>query len=80
MNRRQTFGAPMDDLTARLLLRIYAAAYNECHGAVDVDRFGAAFRKDIDQLIAEFGQAAVNAALDKLPDGTWPSVAMHWPP
>jgi hypothetical protein len=35
------------------------------------------FRKDMRRLIAEFGQAAVDAALDEIPDGSWPSTSLH---
>jgi hypothetical protein len=35
------------------------------------------FRKDMRRLIAEFGEAAVNAVLDDMPDEAWPSVSVH---
>ena len=31
----------------------------------------------MDQVIAEYGPAAVDAAVDKIPKEAWPSVAIH---
>ena len=65
----------MDDLTPRLaaLLRRYAAAFDQPPD----DQLGERFRKDMELLIAEYGPQAVNAALNKLPDGALPSIALH---
>jgi hypothetical protein len=35
------------------------------------------FRKSMRVLIAEFGHAAVDAALDEMPDEAWPSILFH---
>jgi len=35
------------------------------------------FREDMRRLIAKFGQAAVDAALDGMPKEPWPSVSLH---
>jgi hypothetical protein len=69
----------MSDLTVRLeaLFRRYAANYDPHRSAATLSRMVAQFRKDFRLLIAEYGQAAVDAALDELPDAAWPSVYLH---
>jgi hypothetical protein len=77
--RRQSEGR-MDDVTARLeaLLRRYLAEANRCQGVTAaLDRLGEQYRRDIDQLVSEYWQPAVNAAVNEMPDRPWPSVALH---
>jgi hypothetical protein len=61
----------MDELSARLesLLRFYAWAdpSDQGDGAVPAQQFS----KALQLLVAEFGPRAVDAALDKMPDGAW---------
>ena len=70
VNRRQTFGAPMDELPARLeaILRRYATSYDQPDDREQ-------FRKGLELLVAEYGPQAVTAALDEVPTG--PSVYLH---
>jgi hypothetical protein len=66
----------MDDLTARLeaLMRRYAAACDQGQG----DRAQLAFHKELQLLVAQYGQPAIDAALDEeMSDGVWPSVSLH---
>jgi hypothetical protein len=67
----------MDELTARLesLLRFYAGAglYDQDDGAVLAQQVS----KDLQLLVAEFGPKAVDAALDKMPDGAWQASSLH---
>jgi phosphate uptake regulator len=67
----------MSDLTARLraLFRSYAADIELNQDAVD--RLCEQFSRDLGELIAEYGHAAVDKAIDDLPDGPWPSVPLH---
>jgi hypothetical protein len=67
----------MDDLPARVLslFRSYAAAIEL--NPDSVDRLCDQFRRDLGELIAEYGHAAVDRAIDELPDGPWPSVSLH---
>jgi hypothetical protein len=67
----------MRDLTARLqaLFRSYAADIELNQDAVD--RLCEQFRRDLGELIVEYGHAAVDKAIDDLPDGPWPSVSLH---
>jgi hypothetical protein len=69
----------MSDLTDRLdvLLRRYAADFESQPPGTDLDRLGEEFRRGIDVLIAEYGQAAVDKAIDAVPDEPWPSVSLH---
>ena len=69
----------MDELTGRLeiLFRQYAASYDRRHGIAVLGRFSKQFRKDMNQVIAEYGEAAVDRALDAMPNEAWPSVALH---
>jgi hypothetical protein len=72
--------APMGDLSARLeaLLRRYLAEASRCQGVTAaVDRLGEWYRRDIDQLVSEYGQPAINAAMSEMPIVSWPSVALH---
>jgi hypothetical protein len=65
------------DLTARLeyLLHLYSAAYD--HGEADAAQLREQFRKDLEPLVAQYGQEAVIAALDGLSAGSWPSASLH---
>jgi hypothetical protein len=68
----------MDELAARLeaLMRRYAAACDQ--GEREGAQFAEQFHKELQQLIAQYGETAVNAALDKeMSDGAWPSVSLH---
>jgi hypothetical protein len=69
--------APMDELTARLesLLRLYAGACHQDQG--DGTQLAQLFSKGLQLLIAEFGPRAVDAALDKIPDGSWQPGSLH---
>jgi hypothetical protein len=49
----------------------------DCSGPAAFERSLEHFRKDMRRLIAEFGQAAVDGALDDMPDESWPSVSLH---
>jgi hypothetical protein len=42
-----------------------------------VDRLCDQFRRDLGELISEYGHAAVDQTIDELPDGPWPSVNLH---
>ena len=70
---------PMSDLTADLeaLVRRYAAACDLLPPRATLDRLGEAFRREMDLLVAEYGQAAVDKAVDALPAVRWPSVSLH---
>jgi hypothetical protein len=66
----------MDELTARLevLMRQYAEACVKGQG----DRAQLEFRNELQSLIKQYGQPAVDAALDgEMSDGAWPSVSLH---
>jgi hypothetical protein len=67
----------MDDLSARLesLFRRYAAKLGQGHG----DRATVAKRllEEVELLIAQYGQPAINAALDEAPGEVRPSVSLH---
>ena len=65
------------DLTARLeyLLRVYAAACGQVKA--DAELLREQFRKDVEPLVAQYGQEAVIAALNELTDGSCPSVSLH---
>ncbi len=67
----------MDDLTARLeaLLRRYAVAIDQGQG--EAAQLADEFRKGLRLLVAEFGQPAIDAALDELPKAASPSVSLH---
>jgi hypothetical protein len=67
----------MSALTPRLLalLRSCAAAYEQNEG--DAARLGEQFHGDMQLMIARYGHQAVAAALNEMPDGTWPSVSVH---
>jgi hypothetical protein len=69
--------APMDELTARLesLLRLYAGARQQDEG--DGIQLAQLVGKDLQLLVAEFGPRAVDAALDKIPDGSWQPGSLH---
>jgi hypothetical protein len=65
------------DLITRLtfLLNFYSAAFDQ--GAANAARLSAQLCKELEPLIAQYGQQAVIAALDKLPEGRRPSGALH---
>ena len=69
----------MDDLTAQLeaLLLRHARAHDPRSDHAAFEQSMERFRKDMRRLIAEFGHAAVDAALDDMPDEAWPSVSLH---
>ena len=73
--RKQT--SPMDDLKAHLaaLFRNFAVALNQPQG--DGPRLVEQFRKELNLLIAQYGQEAVDAALDDLPDAKLPPASLH---
>jgi hypothetical protein len=66
----------MDELGAKLeaLLRHYGAAFDE---ESETGPLGNQFRTDLRMLIAEYGVAAVEAALDDIPDVSTPSIAPY---
>jgi hypothetical protein len=35
------------------------------------------FLEEVDLLIAQYGQPAINAALDEVPGKAWPSISLH---
>ena len=59
----------MDDLVAKIeaMFRRYAADLNQSQA--DGVHLGKKFRKDMDSLVAQYGNAAIDAALDELPIG-----------
>jgi hypothetical protein len=66
----------MDELTARLeaIMRRYAAACDQGQG----DGAQLEFHKELQLLVAQYGQPAIDAALDEeMSDGAWPSVSLH---
>ena len=69
----------MTDLTADLeaLVRRYEAECDLQPPGANLDGLGKEFCEEIDLLIAKYGQAAVDKAIDSLPDGPWPSVLLH---
>ena len=67
--------APMDELTARLeaLMRRNAAACD--HGEANRAE---QFHRELQLLVAQYGQPAVDAALDEeMSDAAWPSLSLH---
>jgi hypothetical protein len=77
VQRGRAQNAHMDELTARieaLLLRYWATFERR---VATVDAIVERFHDDIKILIAEFGQAAVDAALDAIPNDPPPSFSMH---
>jgi hypothetical protein len=69
----------MSDLTADLdaLVRRYAAEWDSGPPRADLDRLGADFRGEMDLLIAKYGRASVDEAIDAMVDPRWPSVSLH---
>jgi hypothetical protein len=68
----------MDDLPARIeaLFRRYATDLDQRR--FDGIQLAKQFRRDMDLLISQFGQAAIDAALEELPvGGARPSGALH---
>jgi hypothetical protein len=67
----------MDDLSVRLeaLLRRYAAAMDQ--GQEEFAKLADEFRAGLRELVAEFGQPAINAALNELRDDASPSGSLH---
>jgi hypothetical protein len=70
--------APTDELTARLeaLMRRTAAACDQGKG--DVPQLLEQFHKEMRLLVAQYGQPAIDAALDEeMSGGAWPSVSLQ---
>jgi len=69
----------MDDLTAQLeaLLFRHARWLDPGSDPASYEQSVEQFRKEMKVLIATFGQAAVDAALDEMPEESWPSVSLH---
>jgi len=69
----------MDELTARLeaLFRYYAADHDPHESFAALGRLVAEFRREVRLLIAEYGQTAVDKALEEMPDAARPSVSLH---
>ena len=67
----------MNDLPALLLVLFRSYATNIELNQDSVDRLCDQFRLDLGELIAEYGDSAVDKAIDDLPDGPWPSVSLH---
>jgi hypothetical protein len=67
----------MDDLSARLeaLLRRYAAAIDQ--GQDEIATLEDEYRAGLRELIAEFGQPAIDAAINELRDEASPSASLH---
>jgi hypothetical protein len=67
----------MDDLAARLqaLFRSYAVAIDL--QPETIDRLCKRFREELRLLVVEYGHAAVDKAIDELPDRPWPSAFLH---
>jgi hypothetical protein len=67
----------MDDVSARLeaLLRSYAPAIDL--GGDEIAQLVDEFRASLRALVAEFGQPAIDAALNKIRDEASPSEALH---
>jgi len=69
--------AEIDNLAAQLeALLVHHARAQRSDPAV-FEQSIELFRKGVRRLVAEFGYAAVDAALDDMPDEPWPSVALH---
>ena len=67
----------MDDLAAQLEALMVRHARAQRSDPSTFEQSMKQFRKDVRRLAAEFGQAAVDAALDDMPEEPWPSVALH---
>ena len=67
----------MDDLSVRLeaLLRRYAAAIDQ--GQDEIAKLADEFRAGLHEQVAEFGQPAINVALNELRDDASPSGSLH---
>jgi hypothetical protein len=67
------------DLTARLeaLFRRYVAAIDLHPDSASIDRLCEQFGLELGELIAEYGHAAVDEAIDEIPIEAWPSVGLH---
>jgi hypothetical protein len=68
----------MDDLVAKIeaMVRRYAADLNRSQA--DGVQLAEKFRKEMDSLLAQYGKAVIDAALDELPIGeVWPSAGLH---
>jgi hypothetical protein len=79
MNRADLNSADLTDgnLSARLgaLLRRYAAAIDQ--GQAQAAQLLEEFRKNLRELVAEFGQPAIDAVLTELRDDASPSASLH---
>jgi hypothetical protein len=69
--------SPMDDVSVRLeaLLRRHAAAIG--HGRDETAQLVDEFRASLRALVAEFGQPAIDAALNELRIEASPSETLH---
>jgi len=69
----------MDDLTAQLeaLLLRHARAHDPRIDPAVFEQSMTQFHRGMRMLIAEFGQAAVDAALGDIPEKSWPSLSLH---
>jgi hypothetical protein len=67
----------MDDLNARLeaLLRRYAAAIDQ--GQEEIAKLVDEFRTGLRELVAEFGQPAIDAAINELQEEASQSASLH---
>jgi hypothetical protein len=67
----------MDDVIARLeaLLRRYAAAIDQ--GQVEIAKLEDEYRAGLRELVAEFGQPAIDAAINAFRDEASPSASLH---
>ena len=67
----------MDGLRARLeaLLRRYAAATDQ--GQDEIAKLDDEYRAGLRKLVAEFGQPAIDAAINELRDEVSPSASLH---
>jgi hypothetical protein len=69
----------MTDLTANLdaLVSRYAAEWDSEPPTAELDHLSEEFSREMDLLIAQYGQAAVDRAIDAMADAPWPSVSLH---
>jgi hypothetical protein len=69
----------MDELTARIevLFLRYWAIFESRERVPAVNEIVDQFRADMKLLVAEYGEAAVNAAMDNIPNHAPPSFVVH---
>jgi hypothetical protein len=67
----------MDELAVRIevLFRGFLTACDQHQGSHE--GLAVLFRREMDQLFAEYGKLAVNAVLDDLAKKPWPSISLH---